>query len=174
MGRSAEATVIRQTTSHQDSYASPVTRVSSVSIAIKVRGSPRQRCRGSSSEGIAMATQGLQLDTPVSRVPEHRRSKKLVPLIASAAVLVILAAIGVYYVAFRSLPTTVSWAPSVSAIAPGGGSPSLVGSLLPRVVGWSHSRVRQAHKDHGSPCLSPPPRIAVAGSPSPSSLSSPG
>jgi len=67
-----------------------------------------------------MATGGLHLDTSETGATEHRRSRKLVPLIASAAVLVILAAIGVYYVAFRSLPTTVSWAPSVSAIAPGG------------------------------------------------------
>jgi hypothetical protein len=32
---------------------------------------------------------------------------------------ILTAAISVYYVAFRSLPTTVTWAPSVSAIAPG-------------------------------------------------------
>jgi hypothetical protein len=67
-----------------------------------------------------MANQELHLDTSETGATEHRRSKKTVPLIASAAMLVILAAIGVYYVAFRSLPTTVSWAPSVSAIAPGG------------------------------------------------------
>jgi len=67
-----------------------------------------------------MTTQKLHLDTSETGVMEHRRSRKLGPLIAGAAVLVILAAIGVYYVAFRSLPTTVSWAPSVSAIAPGG------------------------------------------------------
>jgi len=67
-----------------------------------------------------MTTQEQHLDTPGTRVAEHRRSKKLVALIAGAAVLVILAAIGVYYMAFRPLPTTVSWAPSVSAIAPGG------------------------------------------------------
>lgn len=67
-----------------------------------------------------MDTQGLQPDTPDSRVTEHGHSKKMAALISGAAVLVILAAIGVYYVAFRSLPTTVSWAPSVSAIAPGG------------------------------------------------------
>ena len=76
--------------------------------------------RGSSSEGMThMDTQGLQLDAPETHPTQQVRSKKMVPLIAGAAVLIILAAIGVYYVAFRSLPTTVSWAPSVSAIAPG-------------------------------------------------------
>jgi hypothetical protein len=67
-----------------------------------------------------MDTQGLQLDAPETHATQQVRSKKMVPLIAGAAVMVILAAIGVYYVAFRSLPTTVSWAPSVSAVAPGG------------------------------------------------------
>jgi hypothetical protein len=66
-----------------------------------------------------MDTQGLQLNAPETQVTQQVRSK-MVPLIAGAAVLIILAAIGVYYVAFRSLPTTLSWAPSVSAIAPGG------------------------------------------------------
>jgi hypothetical protein len=66
-----------------------------------------------------MDTQGLQLDEHHGQRTEHVRSTKMVPLIAGAAVLIILAAIGVYYAAFRSLPTTVSWAPSVSAIAPG-------------------------------------------------------
>ena len=66
-----------------------------------------------------MDTQGLELNAPEAQVTRQVRSK-VVPLIAGAAVLVILAAVGVYYVAFRSLPTTVSWTPSVSAIAPGG------------------------------------------------------
>ena len=57
-----------------------------------------------------MTSQEVHLDISETGVTEHRRSRKLVPLIAGAAVLVILAAIGVYYVAFRSLPTTVSWA----------------------------------------------------------------
>jgi len=67
-----------------------------------------------------MDTQELQLAADEAPPAEQVRSKKMVRLIAGAAVLIILAAIGVYYVAFRSLPTTVSWAPSVSAIAPGG------------------------------------------------------
>ena len=66
-----------------------------------------------------MDTQGLELNAPEAQVTQQVRPK-VFPLIAGAAVLVLLAAIGVYYVAFRSLPTTVSWAPSVSAIAPGG------------------------------------------------------
>jgi len=62
-----------------------------------------------------MDTQGLQHNAPETLMTEQVRSKKMVPLIAGAVVLVILAAIGVYYVAFRPLPTAVSWAPSVAA-----------------------------------------------------------
>ena len=81
-----------------------------------------------------MDTQGLQLDVPETHAPQQVRSKKMVPLIAGAAVMVILAAIGVYYVAFRSLPTTVSWAPSVSAIAPGGDL-TVSGRVAPAEIG---------------------------------------
>ena len=66
-----------------------------------------------------MFTQETQSSAPEASKTEPRYSRKLVAIIASTALVVILAAIGVYYVAFRSLPTTVSWAPSVSAIAPG-------------------------------------------------------
>jgi len=66
-----------------------------------------------------MDTQEHQAATTGASKPDPVRSRKLIALIAGATVLVILAAIGVYFVAFRSLPTTVSWAPSVSVIAPG-------------------------------------------------------
>ena len=65
-------------------------------------------------------TPETQRDTPEASATERPRSRKHVGLIAGGAAVVILAAIGVYFMAFRSLPTTVSWAPSVSAIAPGG------------------------------------------------------
>jgi hypothetical protein len=67
-----------------------------------------------------MVMQEAQLNAPEASASEHPRSGKLIALITSAAVLAIVAAIGVYFVAFRSLPTTVSWAPSVSAVSPGG------------------------------------------------------
>ena len=66
-----------------------------------------------------MVTQETQPDTPEAS-GERPRSRKGIALIAGAALAVILAVLGVYLVAFRSLPTTVSWAPSVSAIAKGG------------------------------------------------------
>ena len=81
-----------------------------------------------------MDTQELQVHTPEDKATEGGRSKKLVALIAGAAVLVILASIGVYYVAFRPLPTTVSWAPSVSALAPGGDL-TISGRVIPAEIG---------------------------------------
>lgn len=81
-----------------------------------------------------MDTQELQLHAPEVHATEHGRSKRLVALIAGAALLVLLAAIGVYYVAFRPLPTTVSWAPSVSAIAPGG-ELTISGRVTPAEIG---------------------------------------
>jgi hypothetical protein len=66
-----------------------------------------------------MFTQATQPTAPEASKMELRSSRKLIAIIASTAVVVILAVISVYYVAFRSLPTTVSWAPSVSAVAPG-------------------------------------------------------
>jgi hypothetical protein len=66
-----------------------------------------------------MVMQGPQLNTPGASEAEPRRSRKLVVIIAGTALVVTLAVIGVYVVGFRSLPTTVSWAPSVSAIASG-------------------------------------------------------
>jgi hypothetical protein len=81
-----------------------------------------------------MDTPEPQLELPETEVMERVRSIKLVPLVASAAALVILAAIGVYYTAFRSLPTTVSWAPSVTAIAPGGDL-TVFGRLTPTASG---------------------------------------
>jgi hypothetical protein len=57
-----------------------------------------------------------------------------VALIAGAALAAILAVLGVYLVAFRSLPTTVSWAPSVSAIAKGGDL-TVTGQITPAESG---------------------------------------
>jgi flagellar basal body-associated protein FliL len=56
------------------------------------------------------------LNTPEASTTERPSSRKLVAIIAGTVLVVILAATGVYFVAFRSLATTVSWAPSVSAI----------------------------------------------------------
>jgi len=69
--------------------------------------------------GQHMFTQKTQFNAPEASKTEPRRSRKLVAIIASTALVVTLAIIGVYVVAFRSLPTTVSWAPSVSAMASG-------------------------------------------------------
>jgi hypothetical protein len=66
-----------------------------------------------------MFTQKTQFNAPKASKTEPRRSRKLVAIIASTALVVTLAVIGVYFVAFRSLPTTVSWAPSVSVMASG-------------------------------------------------------
>ncbi len=66
-----------------------------------------------------MFTQKTQFNAPEASKTGPRRSRKLVAIIASTALVVTLAVIGVYFVAFRSLPTTVSWAPSVSAMASG-------------------------------------------------------
>jgi hypothetical protein len=50
----------------------------------------------------------------------HRgRSTNHVALFTGSALIVVLAAIGIYLLGFRPLPTAVSWAQSVSAIAPG-------------------------------------------------------
>ena len=65
-----------------------------------------------------MLTHKTQPDTPVTAAAERPRSRKHVGLVAGVAV-VVLAAIGVYYAVFRSVPTTVSWSPSASAITPG-------------------------------------------------------
>jgi hypothetical protein len=70
--------------------------------------------------GRHMFTQATQRGTPEASKPGLRRSRKLVAIIAGMALVVMLAAAGVYFAAFRSLATTVSWAPSVSAIAKGG------------------------------------------------------
>jgi hypothetical protein len=67
-----------------------------------------------------MFTQETQRSAPEASGTEPRRPRKHVGLIACVAVLVIMAAIGLYSVPFRSLPTTVSWAPSVSTMASGG------------------------------------------------------
>ena len=66
-----------------------------------------------------MFTQRAQSSAPEASKTERPRSRKLVAVIAGTVLAVILAATGVYFVAFRSLPTTVSWAPSVSAMASG-------------------------------------------------------
>ena len=66
-----------------------------------------------------MVTQETQPDTPEASARERPRSRKHVGFIAGGAVVVILAAIGVYLMGFRPLPTTVSWAPSASVILPG-------------------------------------------------------
>jgi archaellum component FlaG (FlaF/FlaG flagellin family) len=66
-----------------------------------------------------MFTQKTQSSALEASKTSPRHSRKLVAIIASTALVVTLAAIGVYFVAFRSLPTTVSWAPSVSAMASG-------------------------------------------------------
>jgi hypothetical protein len=66
-----------------------------------------------------MVMQGAHLNTPEASTTERPWSRKVVAIIAGTALTVILAATGVYYVAIRALPSTVSWAPSVSAIAPG-------------------------------------------------------
>ena len=77
-----------------------------------------------------MVMQEPLLNAPESSTTKRPRSRKLIALIAGAAVLVIVAAIGVYFVAFRSLATTVSWAPSVSAMA-SGGDLTVSGQVMP-------------------------------------------
>ena len=76
-----------------------------------------------------MFTQETQSSASEASKTEPWRSRKLVAIIASTA-LIILAAIGVYFVGFRSLPTTVSWAPSVSAMA-SGGDLTVTGQITP-------------------------------------------
>lgn len=66
-----------------------------------------------------MVTQA-QRGKPDSSITEAPRLGKGTAIIAGAALAAILAVLGVYLVAFRSLPTTVSWSPSASAIAKGG------------------------------------------------------
>jgi hypothetical protein len=68
--------------------------------------------------GQHMFTQETQSSASEASKTEPWRFRKLVAIIASTA-LIILAAIGVYFAAFRSLPTTVSWVPSVSGIVSG-------------------------------------------------------
>jgi hypothetical protein len=77
-----------------------------------------------------MFTQESQSSAPEVSKTEPRRSRKLVAIIASTASVVILAAIGVYFVAFRPLPTTVSWAPSVSAMV-SGDNLTVSGQIMP-------------------------------------------
>src|SRR5665647_1738586 len=77
-----------------------------------------------------MFAQETQSSAPEVSKTEAQHSRKLVAIIASTALVVTLAVIGVYLVAFRSLPTTVSWAPSVSAIAKGGDL-SVTGQITP-------------------------------------------
>jgi hypothetical protein len=81
-----------------------------------------------------MVMQGAHLNTPEASTTERPRSRKLVAIIAGTVLAVILAATGVYFVAFRSLPTTVSWAPSVSAIAKGGDL-TVTGQITPAESG---------------------------------------
>jgi hypothetical protein len=111
---------IRLTAGHKAYYSVPVRSLSPVPHRVLDSRFSTTALRGSSSEGIRMGTQALQLDTSEITATKKVRSKKVVALVSGGAILVILVAMGVYYVAFRSLPTTVSWAPSVSAIAPGG------------------------------------------------------
>lgn len=81
-----------------------------------------------------MFTQKTQSSAPMASKTGLRRSRKFVAIIASAALVVILAAIGVYFAAFRSLPTTVSWAPSVSIVLPGDDL-TVSGQITPAVPG---------------------------------------
>jgi hypothetical protein len=94
-----------------------------------------------------MGTQETQTDPPESTATKPPRSRKRVALIGGAAVVVILATIGVYFAAFRSLPTTVSWASSVSAIAPGGGL-TVSGQITP-AEGGRRVTVQSAPTAHG-------------------------
>ena len=82
-----------------------------------------------------MFIQETQPSAPEASKTEPRRSRKLVAIIASTA-FVTLAAIGLYLVAFRSLPTTVSWAPSVSAMV-SGGDLTVTGQITPAESGRS-------------------------------------
>ena len=85
-----------------------------------------------------------------TRAPTYRlamRSKELVALVSGLAVLIIFAAVSTYFLAFRSLPTTVSWAPSVSAIAPGGDL-TLSGKVSPAESG-RHVSFESAPKTQG-------------------------
>jgi len=101
-----------------------------------------------------MGTQETQIDPPGSSATEPPRSRKLVALISGAAVMVILAVIGVYYVAFRSLPTTVSWAPSVAAMA-SGGDLTAAGQITPADGGRKVS-IQSAPNTQGPWQLMPP------------------
>ena len=67
-----------------------------------------------------MVIQEAQLNPPEASKRERPRSRTLAAIIAGTAMAVLLAAIGVYVAAFHPLSTTVSWAPSGTAIAPGG------------------------------------------------------
>jgi hypothetical protein len=67
-----------------------------------------------------MAMQEAQVNAPGTSTTQRPRPRKLIAIIAGTALAFILVAAGVYYLAFRSLPTTVLWAPSVSAMASGG------------------------------------------------------
>ena len=69
--------------------------------------------RGSDGNwGQQMTIQEAQLDPSEASTAERPRSRRLVAIIASTALVVILAAIGAHFAAFRSLPTTVSSATS--------------------------------------------------------------
>jgi hypothetical protein len=81
-----------------------------------------------------MDTQEQQLGNVGAFPVDSVHSKKLIPLLAGAAVLAMVAVFGVYFFAFRSLPTTVSWAPSVSAITPGG-EVTVAGRITPAESG---------------------------------------
>src|ERR1035437_221520 len=76
-----------------------------------------------------MFTQETQSSASEDSKTEPWRFRKPVVIIASTA-LIILAVIGVYFVGFRSLPTTVSWVPSVSAMA-SGGDLTVTGQITP-------------------------------------------
>src|SRR5450759_886870 len=79
-------------------------------------------------EALHPSAESLRLDRSESSEAESQSTIKRarprwigrVGVLAIIGAAAILAVLGVYLVVFRSLPTTVSWAPSVSAIAKGG------------------------------------------------------
>jgi hypothetical protein len=94
---------------------------------------PNKDCEGIRLGGGRMVTQA-QRGNPDLSATEAPPPGNHVALIAGAALAAILAVLGVYLVAFRSLPTTVSWEPSVSAIAKGGDL-TVTGQITPAESG---------------------------------------
>src|ERR1035437_3327947 len=99
-------------------------------------------CEGSDGIwGQHMFTQKTQSRAPMASKTGLRRSRKFVAIIASAA-LIILAAIGVYFAAFRSLPTARGpWARGSATVTTDSlgrfaatFKPHLTGSIVMRVV----------------------------------------